>query len=236
MKGYFGKFLKINLTNKKIEDFLSGRELREILKDSGMEISAGRFHENIFKFIWLTGKVKDDHKNLLRKINRSSSIEWPEKCVVVSALTLSLLDYFDQDKIILLTEFIDSRETQVYQRALIGFVLALLFYDQRISFYPEIVKKLKELSFNESLQQDTEAILLQLLMARETEKITKEFEEEILPEMKKVMPKLEDKLQLGNLLDDNDMEGKNPDWKELIDEVPWLFEMIEKFTRMQMEG
>lgn len=220
----------------KIEDFLSGRELQQIVKESGMEISVGRFHENIFKFIWLTGKLKDDHKKLIRRINRSSSIEWTEKCLVVSALTLSLLDYFDQEKIILLTEFIDSQETQVYQRALIGFVIALLFYDQRISFYPEIVKKLKELSFNETLQKDTEAVLLQLLMAKETEKITKEFEEEILPEMKKVMPKLEDKLQLGNLVEDNDMEGKNPDWKELIGEVPGLFERIEKFTRMQMEG
>jgi tetratricopeptide (TPR) repeat protein len=225
-----------SVASSKIEDFLSGREVQQMVKDSGIVITPGRFHENIFKFIWLAGKLKEDHKNLIRKINRSSSIEWPEKCLVVSALTLSVLDDFDQEKIILLTDFIDSQETQVYQRALIGLVLALLFYDQRISFYPEIVLKLKELSFKETVQKDTEAILIQLLMARETEKITKEFEEEILPEMKKVMPRLEDKLQLGNLIEDSDMEGKNPDWKELIDEVPGLFERIEKFTRMQMEG
>jgi tetratricopeptide (TPR) repeat protein len=220
----------------KIEDFLSGREVEQIIKDTGMEITEAHFHENIFKFIWLSGKFREDHKDLIRRINRSSSIQWHEKCLVVSALTLSLLNHFDQEKILLLTEFIDSGETQVYQRALIGLVLALLYYDKRISFYPDIVKKLKELSFNESIQKDTEVILLQLLMAKETEKITKEFEEEILPEMKKVMPKLEDKLQLGNLLEEDDMEGKNPDWKELIDEVPGLFERIEKFTRMQMEG
>ena len=53
-------------------------------------------------------------------------MEWPEKCLIVSALTLSLLDYFDQDKLILLTEFIETHETQVYQRALIGFVVARL--------------------------------------------------------------------------------------------------------------
>jgi tetratricopeptide (TPR) repeat protein len=54
--------------------------------------------------------------------------------------------------------------------------------------------------------------------------------------MKKMMPKFEDKLQLDKIFGEEDLEGKNPDWKEMIDEVPGLFERIEKFTRMQMEG
>jgi tetratricopeptide (TPR) repeat protein len=51
-----------------------------------------------------------------------------------------------------------------------------------------------------------------------------------------MMPKFEDKLQLDKIIGEEDLEGKNPDWKDLIEEVPGLFERIEKFTRMQMEG
>ncbi len=220
----------------RIDELFFGKELEQAVKEAGGEIAGERLHEQLFRFIWLTGKIEAPHAKLLRKINGSTTIEWHVKCIVVSAITQSLLDHFDQEKMLILIEFIESGEPQVFQRALIGLVISLLVYDQRIRFYPELVKKLKDLSEDESIRNETEAVLLQFLMARETEKITREFEEEVLPEMKKVMPKLEDKLQLGDLFEDDDMDGKNPGWKDLIDEVPGLFERIEKFTRMQMEG
>ncbi|MCX6252278.1 MAG: tetratricopeptide repeat protein [Bacteroidetes bacterium] len=220
----------------RIEEFLFGQEIRQMVKEAGAETRMEKVHENIFKFIWLTGKFQNHHTTLIRRINQSEAMEWYEKCLVVSALTLSILDFFDSEKMILLTEFIESREPQVHQRALTGLVIVLLIYDQRIKYYPSVIRKLEELHQSGSVQNEVEAILLQFLMAKETEKITKEFEEEILPEMKKVMPRLEDKLQLGELFDDDDMEGKNPGWKDLIDEVPGLFERIEKFTKMQIEG
>ena len=94
-------------------------------------------------------------------------------------------------------------------------------------YYPEIAKALDELGKDESIRSGVESIILQLLMAQETEKITEEFEKDVLPEMKKMMPKIEDKLQLGKLFEDEDAEGKNPGWKDMIDEVPGLFERIE---------
>jgi tetratricopeptide (TPR) repeat protein len=220
----------------RIEEFFFGKEIQELTEDAGVRPDYEKNMEALFKLVWLTGKMTNHHIELIRKIKRSKSVEWHEKSLIVSALTLSFLDHFDPQKLLLLIEFIESRETQVYQRALVGMVIGLLVYDRRISYYPQITQKLQELKVDESIGKEIEAILLQFLMARETEKITREFEEEILPEMKKVMPKLEDKLQLGSLFEDDDMEGKNPGWKDLIDEVPGLFERIEKFTRMQMEG
>jgi tetratricopeptide (TPR) repeat protein len=189
-----------------------------------------------FKMVWLIGKMEENHLTLLRKINISETILWHRKCLVVSALTLSLLNYFDLQKFILLIEFTEHNEDQVRQRALAGLIFALLTYDKRIRFYPELVDRLHSLSLDETIGPDVELILLQLLMARETEKITREFEEEVLPEMKKMMPRIEDKLQLGDKEEDEDMEGKNPGWKDMVEEVPGLFEKIEKYSKMQMEG
>jgi tetratricopeptide (TPR) repeat protein len=50
------------------------------------------------------------------------------------------------------------------------------------------------------------------------------------------MPKIEDKLQLGDQDEESDLEGKNPGWKGVVEEVPGLFEKMEKFSKMQMEG
>ncbi|MDP1621711.1 MAG: tetratricopeptide repeat protein [Bacteroidales bacterium] len=218
----------------RIEELFFHREVKKLIEETDREPI--RQLDQIFKLIWLTGKLTDDHIKLIQQINRSDQIEWHEKCLVVSALTLSILNQFDQNKIFLLLEFVETRENQVFQRALTGLILGLLLYDKRLAFYPEIVEKLKKVSADESIIPEIELILMQLLMARETDKITREFEEEVLPEMKKMMPKIEDKLQLTDLTEDEEMEGKNPGWKEIIGEVPGLFEKIEKFSKMQMEG
>lgn len=192
--------------------------------------------DTLFKNIWLMERLNEQQVRMLRQINGSTKLEWHQKCLAVTALTLSLLNFFDHQKFILLIEFVEHREEQVRQRALIGIIFALLQYDQRISFYPELPDRLHGLSLDETIGPDVELILLQLLMARETEKITREFEQEVLPDMKKMMPRIEDKLQLGDKEEDDDMEGKNPGWKDMVEEIPGLFEKIEKFSKMQMEG
>ncbi len=190
----------------------------------------------IFRQIWLTGKLPPEQAGLLRQINRSDQVEWHEKCLIVSALTLSALNHFDPLKIQLLTEFAEARQHQVWQRALTGIVLILIRYDRRLAFFPELGESLRKFAGDESVIPGVEIILMQLLIARETDKITREFEEEVLPEMKKMMPRIEDKLHLNDPSGEDDPEDKNPGWKDMIEEVPGLVEKIEKYSRMQMEG
>ncbi len=221
---------------EKLDELLSEKELQRILEESGTKGTATRPIDRIFRLIWLTGKLGEEPAARLRKAASSDNLEWHEKCLLVSAITISLLNCFDIRKLLLLIDFINVRQHQVFQRALTGLVLALIRYDKRIRFYPEIGNRITELSKDKNVQNDLETLILQLLMTQETDKITKEFEEEVLPEMKKMMPRIEDKLELGKLTEDDDVEGKNPGWKDMIEEVPGLFERIEKFTRMQMEG
>jgi tetratricopeptide (TPR) repeat protein len=237
---YFGEDPAIIAS--RIEEIFLNREMDKLIQDSeGQETQEYRpippaMLDQIFKLIWLTEKIRDYHMSLARRINRSENIQWYEKSLIVSAVTLSLLNYFDPQKFILLIEFAEAREKQVSQRALVGLILGLIKYDRRISNHPDLSERLQSLSLDPEMRKDVELILLQFLMARETEKITREFEEEVLPDMKKMMPRMEDKLQLGDLAEETDMEGKNPGWKGLVDEVPGLFEKIEKFSKMQMEG
>jgi tetratricopeptide (TPR) repeat protein len=222
------------------EDFYPQRKIdrqtiRSHFRDDPSVVFPG-ISDDLFRLIWLTNETEDFYTRLVRQFEQESAAEWHDRCLFVSALTLSLLQYFDPHKFKLLSGFIYRQEPQVYHRALTGFVAGLLKYDQRIRFYPEITDILKDLAGFESIRQDVEVILLQYLMARETEKITREFEKEVLPEMQKMMPRIEDKLQLDDLVEEDDPEGKNPGWKDMIEEVPGLFEKIEKFSRMQMEG
>jgi tetratricopeptide (TPR) repeat protein len=221
---------------EKLDEMLFSKVMHRITEETGTATREEHVISSIFLLLWLTNKLNDNFADQLRKMIRSDNLEWYDKSLIVSGLTISLLRHFDPVKLLLLIEFIETKQQQIFERALFGLVMALIFFDKRVTYYPEITTALDELSKDDIIRNGIEAIILQLLMARETEKITEEFEKDVLPEMKKMLPKIEDKLQLGNLVEEEDDEGKNPGWKDMIEEVPGLFELIEKFTRMQMEG
>lgn len=228
----------------RIEEFFFHQEVNRLIDDSDLDLApdrsvspqSGFLVETVFKRFWLLRKYSPEYVALLQRISRSEQVAWHDKSLIVTAVTLSLLDGFDPAKFEVLLDFIYPRENQVYQRALTGIILCLIRYDDRLRWFPGITDRVRDLKDDENIQAEVEIILLQILMARETEKIMHEFETEVLPEMKKMMPKIEDKLQLNDLSDDELMEDKNPGWKDMIEEVPGLFEKIEKFSKMQMEG
>jgi tetratricopeptide (TPR) repeat protein len=218
----------------RIDELVFNREISEILPEG--KSSKPVFSDALFTLIWLSPYLKEHETKLLRFINSEPTVPVYEKCLAVSALTLSLLNLFDPKKFILLSEFIQQKEDQVYHRALTGLLLGLIRYDDRLPLFPELNSLVEDLGKEEDLRKDAEVIVLQLLMARETERITREFREDVLPDMQKMMPKISDKLKLDEVVDIPEEEEENPGWKEMIDEVPGLFEKIERFSKMQMEG
>jgi tetratricopeptide (TPR) repeat protein len=190
----------------------------------------------IFRIIWHSDKLKDTEIELLTKISRSDAIAWYDKCVLVSAITLSLLRHFDSNKINLLFSFYEGGEKQVWQRALVGLVLGLAFYDHRIVYYPEILQRLKAIQGIKQIDKSIEIIIQQFIKARETENITRKIQQEILPEMIRIKSKLEEKLDLENLLSSINPEDKNPEWETFFKDSPDVYNKLEEFTNLQMEG
>jgi len=133
-------------------------------------------------------------------------LPWSDKCLVVSAITLSLFRYFDPRKFELLFDIADARENQVWQRSLSGLVLALFIYNKRISLYSDLIARLSLYQGNPEFERNLELIYIQIIKSQDTEKINRKFQEEIYPEMMKLRPRLEDKLDLENILSENPMK------------------------------
>ena len=79
-------------------------------------------------------------------------------------------------------------------------------------------------------------VIQQFIKARETEKITRKIQQEILPEMIRIKSKLEEKLDLENLFSSINPEDKNPEWESFFKESPDVYNKLEEFTNLQMEG
>ena len=230
-----------------IKNLTFDTELDKILKDNNIEISSGKKQESnsisrqdalkdLFNFLWLTDSYKEIENKTLETICYSEKIPWHDKSLIVSALTLSLLRVFDKNKFYALLNFYFNNENQVWQRALVGIVLGLYKYDKRIKLYPDLEKKLLKLSKAHEIDKQIEAIIIQVFKSKDTEKITKQWEEEILPEMMKMQPKIEESLDLENIIPDKFMEDKNPDWEKVFEDSPDLLDKLQDFSKMQIEG
>ncbi|MFC2137371.1 tetratricopeptide repeat protein [Bacteroidota bacterium] len=192
--------------------------------------------KNIFRIIWFSNKISENEYKLILELKNSNTISWYDKCLVVSALTLSLQRYFDINKIKLLFEFYSTSIDQLWQRALIGIFLSLIQYNERINLYPDIVFRLQELSDNNDFKAFIEDITIQYIQSKDTEKISKKLREEIIPEMIKYKSKLEDKLDLDKIISEKQLEEKNPEWETFFKDSPGLYDKLEEFSKLQLEG
>jgi len=191
---------------------------------------------NIFNHLWLTDNYVEAEKDLIKLIMNRDTFEWHEQSIFVSAITLSTLRVWESDKIEILASLYRDKTEQVSERALAGLLLVLYYYDKRVQVYPEIEELLRELSDDKNFMEHLKITILQIIRSGETEQISKKLHEEILPRVAELRPKLEDKLDLDNLLPEDLMEGKNPDWSDMFKESEDLYKTMEEFSKLQMEG
>jgi len=227
-----------------IQHLTFDRELDEILKNndinlsgtSDTNISREQALRDLFNYLWLTDKYTETESKILETICYSEKIPWHDKSLIVSAITLSLLRIFDKNKFYALQNFYYSNEEQVWERALIGLLLGFYKYNKRIEYYPELVKVMEKIAKSQDIDKQTEAIIIQIFKSKDTERITKKWDEEILPEMMKMQPMIEKKLDLENIVPDKFFEDKNPDWEQVFEDSPGLLDKLQDFSKLQIEG
>jgi len=230
--------------NDLLEKLTLDKELDELLKDTDIHSEQAEqppgdrseLYSYLFRIIWLNDKYGEAEMDLLQSVKDSQKIPWHDKSLFVSALTLSALRCFDERKIELLFDFYDQQEEQVWQRALVGALYTLYKYDRRIELYERLTDRLNSYSGDTRMEKNIEAIIIQTIKSKETEEITRKWEEEILPEIMKMRPNIEKKLDLENIVSDKFLEDKNPEWEKVFEDSPDLLDKIQEFSKMQMEG
>ncbi len=215
-------------------------ELAGLLKEVKVDdAGAGEHREVLFKIfsiIWLTDKYAEEENKLLEAACDTNNLPWYHKALIVSALTQSLLRYFEINKFLLLFRFVEKQQEFVWERALIGLFAGFLKYNDRYLLYPVLQQKTKSLLSVTNIELHLEAIVIQFAKSRETEKVKKKWEEDILPEMMKMRPNIEKKLDLDNVLPDIPEEEKNPEWETVFEDAPDLLNKLQELTEMQMDG
>lgn len=227
---------------KEIDSYTFEQEFTRLLEETDLSIAdvatdnVLKISPKLFELMWLTDKYTETDTRLVSAIRKSKNLAWQEKCITVSAVTLSLINSFDKEKLIVLADFYEDREHQVWQRALTGLIIAAVLYDKRLALYPEIQNRFKVYAGNETFISDLDKLLVQMLKSQETEKLTRKFHEEIVPNVKKFESKIREKLDIDNIIKEDLLDDKNPGWEEVFEDNPDLLDKMQEISEMQMEG
>lgn len=227
-----------------LEEFYLQSDLKSMADNEKIETSenlaeAASHRQQLFLLfynVWFRDQLGSDEINFLKQFFANRSILGAYKSLIVSALTLSLQRYFDEAKFSLLFDAFGIEEAIVNQRALVGLLITLYQYDSRLSYFSEIIGRLKILNEDQEFRKNMERILIQLIRSKETEKLQQRIRDELIPEMIKISPTLKDKINLDSLMEKGLSDDKNPEWQEIFGDSPGLINKMEEFSELQMEG
>ncbi|HNW57453.1 MAG TPA: tetratricopeptide repeat protein [Bacteroidales bacterium] len=228
-----------------VDDLMFKSELDEWLKlsneinpDPESEISKKhkQLIKNIFNHLWLTDYYGEAENSLIEIILKSGKFRWYEASIFTSAITLSSFRTWQSEKLLRLIDLYNEGQEQVMERALSGLILNLHYYNQRLLLYPEITGQIIKMSQDNRFREHCRIIILQIIRSRETEKLGRKLHDEILPQVAKLKPRIEEKLDLDNILPKEKIEEKNPDWSEVFNGSEEIFKTMEELTKLQMEG
>lgn len=200
------------------------------------ELLARRLFEQVWTADFLTTTQREELASILQDRTMPDYVG----CIIIAALLLSLQHFFDEQKVLLLMDAVDTAYQPILLRALTCLLLVLYLYRERLDYYPSLSNRFTAMAenhygFNKLLRM----IALQLITARETEKISRKVRDEILPEMAKLQSKLDrylnEKFDIKQLKADPSEWEINPEWADEMSQGK-LGKAVQELTEMQSEG
>ncbi len=227
LEDYYAQIELESLVNKPSDE--TANELKDALEHQQQVVS-------LFYHFWFNDTLVNEEIRFLTDFFKSPVIISAYKALVITAISLSQLRYFDPKKKSVLFDAFESDDPEIRQRSIVGVLINLYKYDNRMPFYPEITGRLEILSENSGFKKNLEQIIIQFIRTRETEKLQQKIKDELIPEMIKISPNLKNKINLDSLMEEGLTDDKNPEWEEIFKDSPGLLDKMEEFSELQMEG
>ncbi len=191
--------------------------------------------QDMFYSVYVSPRGGSDFVASMQRFIDNRLISLEAKCMLLSALTLNVIQRFDASKINFLLDSCHRPEPELASRAIIGLIPIFQMYRPLWYLYPECTDRIKLLSDDPTFNRRFIASITGFIQAHETEKISKKLMDEILPEMVKLSPMIGKKIKLDEWLGETGFDEKNPEWQKIIDESG-LTDKLQEITELQMEG
>ena len=191
----------------------------------------------LFNRVWSTFPLSHEDAGSLKLCINGDILPVHTRCLLVAALMLGLMKFYDESKLLILLEAYSlSDDSQVQLRALTCAMLSMLAHRKHIMTSKDIQSRISAMMDTPDFNHDVWNIQAQLARSRNTENVQQRVRNELIPNIMKMRPDIIDKLKDkdSQIIDLSDIEA-NPDWQEWLDQNG-ITKRIEEFNAMQHEG
>ena len=196
---------------------------------------------DLFNIVWVTFPISTAEKNDLLNFFTSEAASYEAKLQILPAILLSVLQFFDSNKVELLIDtycsLSDSENSATAVVALTCAILALLMNGNH-PIKSSLAKKLKDTTAVPAWNEDIKNVLFSLIKTIDTERITKKVQSEILPELHKMQQDLNKffaNLKIDEKTFDISSLEENPEWMEELQNSS-LADKMQEIFKLQNEG
>lgn len=202
-----------------------------------------RLETNLFRVLWTDMPFDATDAVVLRALDPATPRRL--KSLLVTGLTLGLMEYFDAARLDALIEIYttgvsaitdegDEREGayDLTSMALTGILLTLFKYRKR-PLPATTRRRLDALRTVPRWLSDLRLAFLELIRTRYTERINRTMQEDIIPGMMKMRTQIIDNISKGDL-DPADPDA-NPEWEEILAKSG-VADKLRELTELQQEG
>ncbi len=198
----------------------------------------GCSYRHLFDCVWTSSQWTAAEAEAASDILASDTFSISDKCVLLSAMMLSALTFFDTAKLKFLTDNIRHQQLRLRVRALTGAVLVIVAHRERCRRNNALEDThFLLLSNDECLRADMLLLQMQLLMSLETKKIEKSLREDIIPEVMKNIPHSRNgkPMTLEEMQEHFGEADINPEWDK-DGRVSQLGKKMRELAEMQQRG
>ncbi len=188
----------------------------------------------IFNRVWVTHPIAAADAEPIRDALGSSELPPYFRQLLVSALTLGGLEYFDERRVWLMLDAYDDADEHVSVAAFIG-VMLLLHKGRKRMLSSKLCARLAACEERDSWNDDLRMAYMEFTKTVDTDRISRKIRDEVVPEMLKLRPEIDKKLntKIENL-DPSELD-ENPQWHDML-EKSGLADKLKEMSEIQEEG
>lgn len=188
----------------------------------------------IFNRVWVTHPLSAADAEALQGVLAGGDLPQHFRSLMVSALTLGGLHYHDERRLGLLLDAYDNGSDRQSAAAFIG-VMLLLHAGRKRRLSEKLRHRLEASRERPSWNSDLRTAYMELVKTIDTDRITRKIRDEVVPEMLKLRPEIDRRLNTGiENLDPSELE-ENPEWQEML-EKSGLADKLKEMSEIQEEG
>lgn len=205
--------------------------------DSSLQKQLENNADNLFINVWTTIHISKSEQEALYEFltDTSSASALPVQALVLSALLLGCLKFYDYRKLELLIRILpDNPKHELKARALVGILLIIYKHSHRVNELEQI-RALTSALTDESTLKAIRTFIPAMLRTIDTERVNKHVNREIFPNLMRLKPDIEKQMkEISDKMRNLDIE-ENPEWEELLNKSG-ITDKLKELTEMQMDG